>query len=659
VTGTAAVGAALANANVSVTDSARSNVCEEATIVTSGTGTFQCTVLAGKSAPFLVVVTDPTGGYAPMVSVVTTTPAVGSSIVANATPLTTAIVAQVAPGGNPLSLVADPSRLDLGALAAATTNVLTQLAPVLSALGSPTDYNPFTTQLVAATPTQGGNTADQVIETLKFSTVNGVTLVGTIDNPAGAIPLAGATTASPTPLPAPSTAVLSLSESLRILTNALNGCFALPVAARVLSTDTSIPTAQGGPAVTSFAPECQRITHPAYLNSGYSTGQRFYALLNDPTMVGARFNPPEILEFIDDATSADNDEVILNIRFVDANGVAANLLDTARKLPGTSSTARPTDWWLYGNQQVVDSYVRSFIRRNEQFAPNPGTAPFANASASRFESGIEIFVNKDGPGSTGLRAARVKGPGLPPAGIVLTRLNPVIVTDQTWLVIRRKDGLTDTASATFASDVGNIFRLQRTQGVTGTAAVTVRPNPNAGISDNTSFVAWAHPLDYGAAPGATNYIDFGQLRANSVYQFEYFYDGETVPRYTYSNKRMVTSVIPATQAVNLQWIELTPATLGFLNPASPLAAELPSLALAWTANPFAETIGSAGVYTFGGGVSVNDAIVPVARGATTATAVAPGPNFRALTNDGTSSRTIQLRYRMLDGRFKDSTTRFN
>jgi hypothetical protein len=122
---------------------------------------------------------------------------------------------------------------------------------------------------------------------------------------------------------------------------------------------------------------------------------------------------------------------------------------------------------------------------------------------------------------------------------------------------------------------------------------------------------------------------------------------------------MVAPVIPATRAVNLQWIDLTPATLRYLDPADALAAEQATIKLAWTANPYAETVNNAGVYTFGDGLAVEDAIVPVARGATSAVAGAPGPNFRALTDDGTSWRTIQLRYRMLDGSYKDTTSRFN
>ncbi len=246
IIGTAAVGAALANANVSVTDGTGANVCAEPTIVTNGTGSFTCTVLAGRTAPFLVVVTEPFSAYPPMVSIVSSTPSPGTAIVTNATPLTTAIVSQLAPDGNALSVVANPSLIVLNALASITANVLTQLSPVLSALGAPANYDPFTTQIIAGTTTQTGNTADQLLETLRFSTVNGVNQVAVVDNPGAAVPLAGATT-NPPPLPAPSAAVLSLVDSMRLLTNTLTSCFALPVNSRVLATNTSIPAAQGGP----------------------------------------------------------------------------------------------------------------------------------------------------------------------------------------------------------------------------------------------------------------------------------------------------------------------------------------------------------------------------------------------------------------------------
>ncbi len=660
IVGTAAVGAALANANVSLTDSTGSGVCAEAKVVTTGTGSFQCTVRAGKTAPFLVVVTEPFGAYPPMVSVVATAPAPGSTLVANATPLTTAIVGQLSPNGNALSVLDDPGLINLAALSQITANVMTQIAPVLSALGAPPGYDPFVTPIVAATPTQAGNTADMVVEMLRFTVVNGVPQVGVLGSPGVTVPIANATTVSPLVLPPVSPAALTLASSLSLFTQSYKNCFALPVATRVIAVDNSVPVNQGGRKVTQMAPQCQQVAHPIYLNSGYTWGQRMYNLLQASSMEGATFSLPEVMLFLDDTSPADNDRAVLNIRYVDANGVAGNVVEVIQKLPGTATAVWPTDWWAYGNREPIDSLVRSFVRRSEQFVLNPGVAPFVNAGTSRYEAGIEVFINKDGPGSADMRAARVTGPGLPPAGLVYTRPDPAIISDGNWLTIRNKTGLTDPASASF-SNAGNIFRLHRTLGLAGSAATTTRPNPNAGNGNTTQFVDWAHPLDYGAAVGTAteNYIDFAALRAHNIYTIEVFYSGEIAPRHVLT-KRMLTAVTPATFAGNLQWLSLTQASLDLLDPAHVLAAAQPTVNLSWLGNPFAETAASAGFYTFGAGQSISDAVIGVASGATSTTGFAPaGFVFPALTSDGSSSRTIQLRYRMLDGSYKDSLARYN
>jgi hypothetical protein len=660
--GTAAVGAALSRANVSITNR-DGPVCQEATIVTSDTGAYSCTLQDGRTAPFIVVVTDPTGAVEPMVSIGTATPQPGTPLTVNVTPITTAIVAQLSPDRSALSAVASPASIDVAALDAVKANVLQQLSDVLTALGA-ANYDPFTTPITAATGSVSGNTADRVVDVLRFSTVNGVTLVTTVDNPTGAVPLADATAAQPAPVSAPGDGVATLSNSLRLASTALGNCFRLEVSQRVLATDATLPASQGGPMITQVAPECEDVVHDNYLHNGYLAGQQFYGLMNDANMTGAAFSLPDVLRYIEDASAADHDRAIVNIRYVDRNGNAGNIITIAQKVPGhPENAARGTEWWLVGNQQPIDSSIQPTIRRREQLAPNPGTAPFASATASRFESGINIFVNKDGPNSTGMRAVRVRGPGLPPAGLVYTRPDPALVLSQTWMNIRRKDGNTDPAAATPSASVGNIFILQRTAGISGSDATTVRAQPNAGNSNNTQFINWAHPLDYGVAPGTPDFIEFGALRAQSLYAFEVFYDGETTPRYSF-NKSLQQPVVPATRAAALQWVDLASATRAYLDPAHALAASQTSITLNWTANPYAETIASAGVYTGVGANPVNQGLVGVARGATTATANAPVSQgvtvpFPALANDGSSYRQIQLRYRTLNGSYKDSFTQFN
>lgn len=664
VRGTVAVGAALAGAQVAVTDRSGAAACSAAVAPTTASGDYECSLAPAAQPPLLLVATDPAGGHAPMVAVLPTLPAPGAQAVANVTPLTTAIVGQLAPDHSALSVVATPSLIDTARLEAITQAVVAQLGPVLAALQMPAGFHPVSTPLVAATAGSAGNAADQLIDLLRITSVNGIPTLATIDSPGTPVALADGVQPAP-PLAAPPVAALDLAGALKLSSNALTRCFAVPLAQRVLATDDRIDPADGGPRLEAVAPACQDITAADYLHNGYSAAQAFYGLMTRDGMTGATFDPPQVLRYIDDTGPADRDGAVLNIRYRDAAGVAGNLITVARRLAGTATAGRPTDWWLHGNQSPVDAGISASIRRTEQLAPNPGTPPFVNAAASRYESGLNIFINMKGPGSRGLRAARVRGPGLPTAGLVYTPPMDSICSSQNWLNLQSKNGNVDPAAAVPAFDTGNIFRLQRTQGLAGTQATTVRPNPNASTADNGN-VGWAHPADYGQPPGSTGYVDFGQLHAEARYTFELFYEGETGARHVLT-RTLLTPVIPATSGGSLRWHAVDAATRQALDPAHPSGGAQASLQVGWTVDALAEPVRSAGVYSAAGGRSVNQGTVPVAPGVTTVTANAPttglaceaGERFQPLAADGSASRTIQLRYKVLDGSFKDHTVRYN
>lgn len=667
IVGTAAIGAPLAGADVAITGIDGSPACAGPEVATAADGSFGCTLADGAAAPFLVLVTDPSGGSLPMVSVGVVTPGVDETATINVTPLTTAIVGQLAPDDSALSVLADPSLLDTDALAMVRDKVLAQIAPVLAALEVPEGFDPFTTPLVAATPETEGDAGDRLIETLRISRVAGQTLIATVDQPDAAVTMADAATESPAALPAPMLVDGDLAAGMRRLATALNTCFALTVAERVLAQDTTIPLVQGGPEVTDTPAACDGIVDgDRYLGNGYRAFQGLHGLLTDDAMVGASFPVPEVMLLLPDPDGAHR--AIVNLRYVDANGVAGNRIDVAQRLTqAVDGAGTEGDWVLVGNGQEVHSSISAVLVRREQLAPGvrSGSGPFTNAASSRYETSLNLFVNKDGPGSAGLRAVRATGPGLPTDGVVLTRPDPSICTDQNWMNVRRKDGLTDPEFATPAGNGGNRLALQRTEGLDGADATTRRPNPNEGNANNTQFVNWAHPLDYGQAPGSRDYIDFSQLRAMTRYTFEFFYDGETAPRHRY-DKTLLTPVVPATAGGVDRWQLPDAATRRLLDPADALAAAAPSMALSWTPDPLAAPVASIGVYTGGPGGTVNQGRVAVARGATSAVAEAPtddvcagGAEFPQLTDDGSSRRQIQLRHRRLDGSQQDSFTQFN
>lgn len=655
--GTAATGAALANASVAITDSTSSAPCEQATITTSALGSYTCTLKSGRTAPFFIVVTDPTGNTPAMVSVQTTTPAAGEKLTANVTPLTTAILAQLSADGNPLSVVAAKS-VDVPALTSLTANVVAQLANVLTAIGAPAGYNPFTTAITAASASGTGNTADLVLDVVRI-TVNPTTgglALSTVDDPTP-VPLATATVAG-SAMPTPAAGISTLAQALPIAAKAFNACFAVPVAQRVTASNATVPFTQGGAEVTGVAAECQDIAASTanaaginFLHNGYRSGQLFYGLLTSgSTMTGAQFSVPEIMLYLP-ATATAPEQAVVNIRFVDANGNAGNVITVARRIAGSSSATRPTEWWLVGNQQLVDSSVRTQVRRVEQFNPNVTLVSSPNR-ISTFQSGLIFTVNQSGPGSTNgtdlLQLARFSGPGLPGNGAAGTGLVYVRSTGLQFAM----DLFNKTGSLTTGAQCGNVNNttfncpnlwFARTQGITGSAATTPGTNQVTAV--------WAQPAD-GFNPAL--------VVKGSRYNVELFY-GATIaaaganPALRSYTKTLLGDMVQATQAVNLPWNSLGAQSTSALNPNGLLAgAQVNNLTLDWTQNPSAQQIGSVNVIvdtaagSFGPGRSV-------ARGALSALV----DNMTVPAFTPTTSRTLLLNYRMGDGSVKSSTYQYN
>lgn len=650
LTGTAAIGAALANAPVAITNSAGNSPCVETSIATSALGAYTCTLKAGETAPFFVVVTDPTGDRPPMVSVSTTTPPAGSALTVNVTPLTTAIVAQLASPPDALSVV-NARAVDATQLDAVRTNVLAQLQPVLAAIGAPAGYDPFSTAITAATPANTGNTADLVLDVVKVTTdpASGRPAILTVDSQIPVV-LAGAS-GTGTALPAPTTSMSTLSAATQVAAQALNGCFALPTETRVTSTDTTIAASDGGPDITGAAAQCQEIAADAgnaaamdFLHNGYDSGQFFYNMLTSDTMTGARFSVPEVMAYNPASGTATPgafnalDRATLNFRFVDANGNPGNFITVAARIPGSSTGTHPTEWWVTGNQQPVDVSVKLVIRRTEQLNAA------ATSNTSTFQSGLQFLVNPIGPGSVRggqpLTKARVTGPGLPAGGVVYV-VSPNAT--QTSMDLWNKTGSLTTGSECgnggTTTNCPNIW-IEQTAGLTGTAAATLAANPSNNAGNR---MTWVQPTDG---------FDASLFVRPAQYHFELFYGTNVGTADVTLNKSLLSDLTRATQGASLPWN--TPGTqlLAALDPAGSLAGQQSALAVDWTLNVSSQQIGNAQAQvsqgTFGPQKSVP-------RGATSV--VLDNQVVPAFT--ASTTRAILLGYRMLDGSSKSAVYRYN
>lgn len=649
VAGTVATGAALGGASVAVTDRTGANACTVTPLVADGAGAYQCTLVSGAAAPLVLVATDPAGLVAPMVSLTTSIPAAGESATANVSPLTTAIAAQLAPNKDAFALVRDAASLaavDAAALQAVKTNVARQLAEILVSVGlDPASFDPVSTPFVG-----GSNTgADKMLDQLRVSFENGAPVLSNVLTPsAPPVPLADATTTAPPVVAASAVPGFSVTE-LDIFQTRFEACFAVPAAARPTSAACDGLVVDDAPGTATGA--------AVYLHNGLGADEAFRALIASEDMDGARFNRPELLRYT--PLEGGLDQATFNLKFSDKNGVGDNRVLVAKKYPGTETAARASAWWLYGNHRPVNAFVRASIRKQEQLLPEAFHAVY-DVAPSRFQTGLEFYVARPGygPGSEGLRYARIKGPGLPDAGLVLADVNGL---PQSWMGILNTTG-TIPAERVFGS-VGNIFYLQRSRGLTGSDAFELRSNPYASEAV-PRFNNWAHPAMYGETASSAWRFDLSKVPAWSRYSFELFYAAsaaaatETTPRVSFVAS-IITPVVPAAYAAVQQWHEIPATTRALASDGAPAAS---TLTLEWLVNPYAERIDSINVYSYSSqtGRTVNSPSIAVGKTATSQSATAAnGAEFPALTTAFQVNRTLQWRYKMLDGSYKDQTLTFN
>jgi hypothetical protein len=665
LSGTVAAGAAISGVDVSIRDRTGAPACVEMQIVTAASGAYICTLAANAAPPFAILVTDPNRLHAPLASVAPAAPAPGQSSTANVSPLTTGVLGLLAADGNPFTLIGDAAAY--GALSAQqlrtfSAPVVQQLAVLLQAAGlsgqEAAAFDPFTTPF-AADHAGVDAVLDQIRVEFASEPVNNK-LVTTIINVADP-------NAAPVPLAAPNEVATPLAvvtppygaSDLEVTRQALESCFAVPLAQRVLGTDDGVPLHEGGPVITATHPTCENLARADFRNNGYSAAQYFYASLTDPDMDGAQFAAPVVMRVLPDDTDG-NARVLLNLRFLNRLGFANSFILVMKRFPGTATAARPSDWWLWGNQRDVHTHVRAYILRRQQFAD---LIRLPNATPSRYEVGLEIFINKGGPGSrnTGgeaLRAVRVSGPGLPQAGLVYAAPDPSICTEQTWMAISNKDGDINVSSS---PRTDNLFAMRRAR-LDG----SVYPNPNEANINRNQFPNWAHPLDYagGQLPSISS------IGAWQTYAFELFYGSETTPSVQFETLN-ATPLRAPTLGTSLPWNVMTPATRQYLDPGHAKAVATSQFDLAWAQNSLGEYVRSVGVYTASsagaGPVAVIKGLTLVASpGATSVTVTAPtaaacaaGTQFGTLAGDGSGWRIFQLRYQMLDGSYRDSREMFN
>ncbi|MES2248312.1 MAG: carboxypeptidase regulatory-like domain-containing protein [Pseudomonadota bacterium] len=257
LSGTVATGAAFAGAALTVFDQTGAKVCE---VTVPAEGTYSCVLPAGTKAPLVIqAVRDDLTLYSTTASTATGT--------TNVTPLTTVVVAQLAPNGDPSKLAAavqaDAGAVTPGAISDQVAKLVAALKPLLDALNTHIDPMSGTFQA-------NGTGQDRVLDTLNVS----VRPDGTAANieitvkaqpaseesaPVSIVFRTGESTIAP--LPAVDAAALVQPPTpamVKDLLDRLNACYALPLNERVDSTIGSDGNAFGE-AVNVVAPACRTL----------------------------------------------------------------------------------------------------------------------------------------------------------------------------------------------------------------------------------------------------------------------------------------------------------------------------------------------------------------------------------------------------------------
>jgi len=358
--GTAAVGAPMAGASITVIDSKGVTAATTA----DSTGKYSVTV-TGMTAPFVILASDPSGVDSTQVSVLPSLTS-GSTVIANVTTLTTALSALLTSTGNPTDLASNSSTLAAVTpvkVAAAISTLKTALAAILAANGvDAASFDPIGTPFSADHTGQDG-----VIDAVQVvaDPNGGSELVSTAD-PSTSVPLSTGTNA-PTTLPAPP----AVGGYLTSLMSELSQCLAGTSAA------------------------CAQAIDASYLENGFTSFPNAHSAASAS---GVTLGTARTLEFF---KSGGTQKALVELPYVTSGGKTHTLVTMVQQLGNGS-------WDIIGNQQPFNVSIDSFLSRKQ----------FLDASEvqfGRYETGVGISIPVGAAGTpnpVNLASARVTGPGI-------------------------------------------------------------------------------------------------------------------------------------------------------------------------------------------------------------------------------------------------------
>jgi hypothetical protein len=336
-------------------------------------------------------------------------------------------------------------------------------------------------------------------------------------------------------------------ETIDSLKAAWQTCLSIPAAERVVVSPSGI--------IQSFHPSCTAIASDDYISDGDSFSYRWYSVLRDANYTPTSIEAVKFRHYID---LDSKEQAVLSVHFLGSTSRWVSLQETFTK--------RNYAWVLTGNLKPITGNI---LARTAEFSRVvSGTT---STALEQVTSQLSFDVDPAKPNFANIRSVRVKGPGIPTDGIVLSRSS--LCSTQNSLAIINKTGYvldygyTPPANLVYTANNNQNFALART--------VTAGTNnwPSAGSSRDFADINSPDPAAI--------------VPPFSKYTFEYFdfSASSATPFATYTVSLSGTMKNPIAVAD----YKITPSS-GFvsdwLNPMGLKADVQPSVAFSWSVNTF-------------------------------------------------------------------------
>ncbi len=498
--------------------------------LTDDNGNFLVTTASTMTAPIVVKVIDPAGKV--LTSLINENISAGVFKRVMVNPLTDKIVSDILDASvSGTDKTFDGSKLDISKLNQAIADLRTSVAAALSFAGVTTTatFNPITDKYV-----YDGNGVDAVIESIshKRNPATGVTQLTVKLSAANTNTATGVVTDTLITASAPlATTSVIVNASAELTYEKLN----------TLMTEINFCLQTPGNTAPAYVARCNDDAQPAngkyffsanYKHSGMDEDRHFLRLFSDTEAGGGPQAVPgstlrnAVILYTGNypgSTATFNDLALVEFTIRQPRvGTRTEVVSTPIEYPvyvmfkrdASLTASKAGNWIAHGNQRNYDFAVEARYSKFSETNPirnvnaTGGNPSFMRSelrfffNSNRFNIATQTWENAQN------RAVRMKGPGLPAAGLVLT--NSTVCGANDYLAVHNSSGV--VGSTTMSTNLGqNSFRLNAVA-LDGAALYSGFFPSSAGTAGSSGGQAWAIPV----------VTDFSMFKAFNQYTAEIF-----------------------------------------------------------------------------------------------------------------------------------------